>query len=379
MDKAFSALVKFHSKLFWHIKLPTIKKMKKWFTYSILIVFTFSGCSKSEDDYTPQPTSQALSIPPLFDQLLIDPLIPSDNPQTLEGVALGRKLFFDRLLSANNSQSCASCHDPKRAFTDIDRFSDGVDGIRGNRNSMPLFNLAWNFDEKFFWDGRSPGLEQQAFEPVTNPIEMHNTWTEAIASLQNTNDYPELFFEAFGTRTIDSVLVTKAIAQFERTLISGDSKFDRHLMGAATLTPEEQNGFNVFMDEARGDCFHCHGSDKNPLWTDNAFHNNGLDEIFNDIGLEKVTGDPADRGKFRSPSLRNLKFTAPYMHDGRFATLDEVIDHYSEGLKNSPSIDPLMKKVAQGGVGLTDKDKADLKAFLLSLSDEKFVTNPAFQ
>jgi len=174
-------------------------------------------------------------------------------------------------------------------------------------------------------------------------------------------------------------LVTKAISQFERTLISGNSKFDAYLLGETTLTVQEQNGFNVFMDEAKGDCFHCHGSDNNPLWTDNAFHNNGLDESFTDLGLGNVSGDPADNGKFKSPSIRNLAFTAPYMHDGRFATLEEVINHYSEGLKASSTIDPLMKKVSQGGVGLSTQDKADLKAFLLSLSDIEFVNNPKFQ
>ena len=133
------------------------------------------------------------------------------------------------------------------------------------------------------------------------------------------------------------------------------------------------------MDEAKGDCFHCHGSNNNPLWTDNQFHNNGLDSSFTDLGLGTVTGDPADYGKFKSPSLRNLKFTAPYMHDGRFATLEEVINHYSEGLQASPTIDPLMKKVNQGGVNLTLKDKADLKAFLLTLSDEEFINNQDFK
>ena len=161
----------------------------------------------------------------------------------------------------------------------------------------------------------------------------------------------------------------------KRTLISANSKFDKFLLGELNLSPEELNGFNVFMDEAKGDCFHCHGSDKNPLWTDNIFHNNGLDETFADLGLGSVTGDPADNGKFKSPSLRNLKFTAPYMHDGRFASIDDVINHYSHGLKNSSTIDPLMKKVEQGGVGLTDKDKADLKTFLLTLSDYDFINN----
>ncbi|MFT5673362.1 MAG: cytochrome c peroxidase, partial [Polaribacter sp.] len=142
---------------------------------------------------------------------------------------------------------------------------------------------------------------------------------------------------------------------------------------------EEQNGFDVFMDESKGDCFHCHGGDNNPIWSDNKFHNNGLDTTFTDLGLGQVTGDPNDNGKFKSPSIRNLDFTAPYMHDGRFATLEEVINHYSEGLKKSPTIDPLMKRVNEGGVHLSTKEKADLKAFLHTLSDYGFISNPAFQ
>lgn len=332
--------------------------------------------SKEEEIYTPIPYN--LEIPALFADKLIAPIIPENNPLTEEGVALGKKLFFDKTLSGDNTQSCASCHNPKKAFTDETRFSDGIDGNFGTRNSMPLFNLAWNFDERFTWDGKDFSLEKQAFEPVSNPIEMHADWKIVIKKLQENSEYPDLFLRAFGTSTIDSVLVTKAIAQFERTLISANSKFDKYLLGTATLTPEEQNGFNIFMDEAKGDCFHCHGSNNNPLWTDNKFHNNGLDATFTDLGLGKVTGDPNDNGKFKSPSIRNLKFTAPYMHDGRFATLDEVINHYSEGLQKSSTIDPLMKKVNQGGVNLSSKDKADLKAFLLSLSDDAFINNTNF-
>lgn len=207
---------------------------------------------------------------------------------------------------------------------------------------------------------------------------MKSSWTQLEQELQEHPEYPTLFQQAFGTIIIDSTLVTKAIAQFERTLISSNSKFDKYLLGETELTQQELNGFNVFMDENKGDCFHCHGSNKNPLWTDNIFHNNGLDKTFLDLGLGAVTGDPADNGKFKSPSLRNLAFTAPYMHDGRFSTLEEVINHYSEGLKNSQTIDPLMKKVALGGVGLTNQDKADLKAFLLSLSDYEFINNSNF-
>ena len=223
------------------------------------------------------------------------------------------------------------------------------------------------------------GLERQALEPVKNPIEMHSNWTNVAEKLQQDPEYPTLFLRAFGTTTIDSSLVTKAIAQFERILISGNAKFDQYLLGNATLSLEELNGFTIFMDEEKGDCFHCHGSDNNPLWTDNGFHNNGLDSTFDDLGFGAVTGDPNDNGTFRSPSLRNLNFTAPYMHDGRFATLEEVINHYSEGLQFSSTIDPLMKKVNQGGVQLTPQEKLDLKAFLLTLTDPEFINNPDFR
>ena len=348
----------------------------------ICCILLFAACSGSgggeeESPYTPIPVQ--MSVPPLFQQRLIAPVIPADNPLTEEGIALGKKLFFDPRLSGNNTQACASCHDPGRAFTDNDRFSEGIDDILGTRNSMPLFNLAWNFSDRFAWDGKELGLERQALEPVKNPIEMHSNWKDVAQKLQQDAEYPDLFLQAFGTATIDSTLVAKAIAQFERILISGNSKFDQYLLGNVQLSPEELNGFQVFMDEDRGDCFHCHGSDNNPLWTDNDFHNNGLDTMFADLGLGAVTGDSNDNGKFRSPSLRNLEFTAPYMHDGRFATLEEVIDHYSEGLKISETIDPLMKKAQQGGVQLTPKDKADLKAFLLTLSDHNFVNNPDFR
>ena len=346
--------------------------MRLWKLHIILILLACFSCeNESVDQYVPTPYQ--LEIPKLFQDNILAPVIPVDNPMTVEGVALGKKLFFDPILSGDNTQSCADCHAPENAFSDTRKFSDGINGEFGNRNTMPLFNLAWNYDEKFFWDGNTFSLEHQALVPVADPIEMNSTWLDVELKLQQHNEYPDLFEAAFGTTKIDSNLVTKAIAQFERTLISANSKFDQYLLGQTNLTPEELNGFNIFMDEARGDCFHCHGSDKNPLWTDNAFHNNGLDDTFTDLGLGAVTGDPADNGKFKSPSLRNLAFTAPYMHDGRFATLDDVINHYSEGLKNSSTIDPLMKKVNQGGVQLTTEDKAHLKAFLLSLSDTEFV------
>ncbi|WGD35608.1 cytochrome c peroxidase [Olleya sp. YS] len=354
--------------------------MRYWITLCSIILVVLS-CSKtdetSQNAYVPIPYQ--LEIPPLFEEKLIDPIIPINNPLTVEGVSLGKRLFFDNILSIDNSKACASCHLPQNAFSDPNQLSIGVSGGLGSRNSMPLFNLAWNFDDKYFWDGHALGLEQQALEPVIDPNELGNLdWSTVEQKLNNHPEYPTLFNQAFGTSTITKELVSKAIAQFERIIISANSKFDKFLNGQATLTPQEQNGFDVFMDEERGDCFHCHGNPNNPLWTDNQFHNNGLDASFTDLGLGQVTGNPNDNGKFRSPSLRNLAYTAPYMHDGRFTTLDQVIEQYSTGLKASSTIDPLMKKVDQGGVNLSNQDKADLKAFLLTLSDPSFINNPAF-
>jgi len=338
----------------------------------------FLNCS-SDDKTGYEPTSAPLEIPQLFSDNILSPIIPTDNPQTVEGIALGKKLFFDKILSSNGTQACASCHSPQNAFTDNMPTSDGVDGDFGSRNSMPLFNLAWNFGERFTWDGKELSLERQALEPVQNPVELHSDWDNVVDRLQSHPEYPELFRLAFKSSTITKELTTKAIAQFERTLISANSKFDRYSLGEISLTTQELNGLDIFLREDKGDCFHCHGNPNNPLWTDNSFHNNGLDSTFQDLGLGAITGDPNDNGKFKTPSLRNLGFTAPYMHDGRFATLDEVINHYSEGLQNSSTIDPLMKKVDEGGVQLSQQEKEDLKAFLHTLNDDSFINNLNFQ
>ena len=319
------------------------------------------------------PTPYQLQIPATFSRFLPPPVFPVDNPMTVEGVNLGKKIFFDKNLSADMTQACASCHLPSQSFDDTNRFSIGIDGIAGTRNAMPLFNHAWNTNGKFFWDGRAAGLEEQAFEPVINPIEMHDTWPNVVSKLQSDGQYPSLFQAAFGTKTIDSVLVSKAIAQYERTLISGNSRFDQYLLRQIALSPSELNGFSLFMSESGADCFHCHGDANNPLWTDNLFHDNGLDAVYIDLGLGAITGNPSDNGKFKTPSLRNLAFTPPYMHDGRFKTLDEVINHYSDSLRASPNISPLLKNVSAGGVRLTNQEKADLKAFLLTLTDSSFV------
>lgn len=350
-----------------------------WFkkiSFFLLALVSFSCSDEPLEGYnvTPNP----LNIPELFSNTIIPPVIPLNNPQTIQGVALGKKLFFDPILSSDNMVSCATCHAPSLAFTDARINSIGVNGAIGQRNSMPLFNLAWNYDERFAWDGKELSLERQVFEPVRNPEEMNSNWAQLVNELQNHPEYPQLFNEAFGTANIDSVLVAQAIAQFERTLISAGSKFDRYSLGLEELTEQELSGLDVFLSEEKGDCFHCHGNPNNPLWTNNSFHNNALDANFTDLGLGAVTGDPSDNGKFKTPSLRNLSFTAPYMHDGRFQTIDQVIEFYSTGLQNSPTVDPLMKKVDEGGVNLTTQQKEDLKAFLLTLNDESFVNNPDF-
>ena len=367
--------------------------MNKFLFAFIAVVFIVASCKKEDPkENTPDPnwpcglpTQFELVLPANFEALIPPMNIPDGNAITVEGVELGRKLFFEELLSGDGTQSCASCHAPAFAFTDNElQFSIGIDGIEGNRNSMPVFNIGYHNDG-MFWDGRAASVEDQAFGPVVNPIELNETWPNVVAKLLSDPEYPDLFCEAFGIADIDSVLVVKAIAQFERTMISGNSKFDkfqRTILGLSSegvsLSPMEAAGFVVFMDEDRGDCFHCHGDGNNPLWTDNIFHNNGLDATFTDPGLGAINGDPNDIGLFKTPSLRNLAYSAPYMHDGRFATLEEVIEHYSTGLVHSTTIDPLMKNVDDGGAHLTPPDKEALKAFLLSLSDDSFITNPNF-
>ena len=337
------------------------------------VVFLLVAACKKDESEDPEdtgwnPTDYNLVIPDGYP----DMEIPENNPMTVEGVELGRRLFFDPILSANNTQSCASCHIQDLSFAENRQFSIGIDGIEGSRNAMSLINAGWF--RSMNWDGSATTLEEQAFEPVTNPVEMHNTWPDAVAALKNHPDYPDWFYDAFGTRDFDSAHVVRALAQFERTLISSDSKWDRYLRGEVQLSVAETKGFEIFFTE-KGDCFHCHST---ILFTDNEFHNNGLDSVFTDTGLNEVTGDPNDIGKFKTPTLRNVVYTSPYMHDGRFETLEEVIDFYSEGLKFSPTIDPLMKNVNQGGVQLTQEEKENLIAFIKTLTDTTFINNPDF-
>jgi cytochrome c peroxidase len=252
---------------------------------------------------------------------------------------------------------------------------------------LPLINLVWN-TTGFDWNGyvsqSNPDPYARQIEDivrmaVTSPYEMCSDTTRVVYLISTIPGYPELFEKAFGSKKVTFVNISRAVAQFVRTLISAESKFDRFLRGEVQLSSSELNGYVLFMTEEGADCFHCHGGDGNPLFSTGLFYNNGKDSVFTDpYDRFSVTGSAADIGAYKAPTLRNLAFTAPYMHDGRFKTIDEVIGFYSEGLVWSPSINVLMHHITTGGIRLTPSEKADLKAFLLTLSDSSFIVNPAF-
>ena len=354
-----------------------------------------SQCKPDDKPTPPEPYQDApytLTIPKGFPP----PVVSTDNPLTVHGVELGRKLFYDPILSGDNTQACASCHSQSTSFTDApNKFSKGIDGLEGNKNSMAIINMAWNRD--FFWDGRSTSLEKQALEPVRNPIEMHESWSNAIKKLAADPSYTTLFSKAFGTDKPDSTLAARAMAQFMKTIVVSESKFQKFLRKEVLLTTAEQRGYAIFLSEQGGDCFHCHMV-YDALFTDNyvsdpvqRFHNNGLDaEPAAGVltGRALITNDPADIGKFKTPTLLNIALTPPYMHDGRFNTLEEVVEFYNSGVHDVRNLDPNMNlkptatnRTFENGLRklhLTQQQKDDLVAFLKTLTDESIATNPAY-
>ena len=337
----------------------------------IILVFVFFSCRKKvEVEYIYNPTHVTIDLPANFPPMEI----PEDNPLTQEGILLGRHLFWETRLSGDNSMACANCHLPEHAFSDPNSLSSGINGDLGKRNSMVLQNLAWAND--FFWDGRTITLEEQVILPVIDSTEMASSWIDFFEKIKNDNLYTELFFNAFNTLDPDSTHAAKAIAQFLRTMVSSNSKYDKVLRNEAVFTPDESAGFDSFNSLTGGDCFHCHGG---ILGTDFSYKNNGLDLSPVDTGRGLVTGQQTDYFKFKVPSIRNIEFSGPFMHDGRFETLDEVIQFYSlEIHANSPNIDPLIEFASQGGVQLNPQERLELKAFLLTLSDHEFINNPDF-
>lgn len=362
-------------------------KMKRIFSIGLLILaslITFTYCVKTDDDNPGtsfQPTYYDLEIPPGFPTKVN---IPEDNPMTLEGVELGRYLFYDTRLAGRAEEdkymSCSSCHKQENSFViGLPRPHPlGLDGDSTHHGMLPLINLVWN-PGTFGWNGSVKSIEEDILLVITDPTEFNSTFEKVEITIAGIPGYPELFEKAFGTRDVTVDRIAKAIAQFVRTLVSADSRFDRYLRGELQLTQAELHGFVLFTTEEGADCFHCHGAAANPLFTTNLFYNNGKDSLFTDSGDRySITGDPMDKGAYKASTLRNIEYTAPYMHDGRFESLEEVVDFYAHELVWSPSINPLMHHISNGGNQLTHSEKEDLLAFLHALSDTSFIANPAF-
>jgi cytochrome c peroxidase len=313
------------------------------------------------------------------------PSIAPDNQLTVQGVKLGRMLFYEKRLSRDGSMSCASCHRQEHAFSDTSLFSEGVRGKLGKRQAMAVFNMAWN-DNEFFWDGRAHLLRDQSLKPIQDSLEMDETLENVIQKLEADQLYKDQFMRAFGSEEITEAKMALAMEQFMNSIVSVESKYDRYLRGEVTLDTNEERGRVLFFSEfnpgfpqlSGADCQHCH-SGRN--FENDRYMNNGLDtdaEI-SDNGRMDVTGRASDKGKFKVTSLRNVAITPPYMHDGRFQTLEEVVDHYNSGLKNSSTLDPtLLYPINSGGLQLSEEDKRDLVAFLKTLTDEVLPNNPEY-
>lgn len=323
----------------------------------LLLAAVAGGCSGVSEG----PDDSGGNLPPAgFPEMIV----PADNPTTEAKALLGRHLFYDTRFSRDFSTSCGSCHLQEHAFSDTLSFSRGVEGRTGTRNAPSLTNVGYN--TSFLWEGGVPTLEQQAIVPVLHPDEMDMHTDTLVARLESEPVYAPLFRNAWGDGAITIERITKSLAAFQRTLVSGDAPYDRYRLGdASAMTDAAKRGEELFFNET-GDCFHCHGGYN---FTDNDFHNNGLAATA-DEGRFGVTQRGLDRGKFKTPTLRNIAVTAPYMHDGRFATLEDVLDHYNAGGEGHPNSDPLMRPL-----GLTDGEKRDLIEFLKGLTDEKFRTD----
>ncbi len=310
-----------------------------------------------------------LNMPEGFPQ----PYIPEDNTLTYARIELGKKLFYDTLLSSDRSVSCDSCHLQTMGFTDGKPVSIGVNQRVSDRNGMPLINLAWS--NAFFWDGGVSSLELQVLKPLTSPNEMNLPVQEAVTRLNADKSYKKLFKKAYGTDP-DASSLFKAIAAFERTLISADTKFDAYFYkkDPSAFNESELRGYKLFFG---GDKVHCGSCHSGINLTNNTFQNNGLYMEYSDQGRYRITGKESDKGKFKVPTLRNIALTAPYMHDGSLKTLEDVIDHYNTGGISHPNKSEHVH--IHKGMKLNVQDKKDLVSFLHTLTDMAFITNKAFR
>ncbi len=293
----------------------------------------------------------------------------SKNPLTKEKIELGRTLFYDPILSRNNSTSCNSCHSSYTAFAHVDHaLSHGIDNKIGTRNAPALTNLAWQ--KTFMWDGAVNHLDMQPLAPISNASEMDSKIDSVVKKLQQTQNYPSLFYKAFDDSIITGEHTLKVISQFMLTLISANSKYDSVMRKQTQFTVQENNGYKLF----KQNCSSCHTE---PLFTNLQFENNGLpvDTTLHDYGRTSVTKNPTDSLKFKVPTLRNIEFSFPYMHDGRFKHLSDVLNHYITGIQQSNTLSEKLKKP----IVLTSNEKVDLTAFLLTLTDQEFLHDRRFR
>lgn len=352
-----------------NFKFRSVRFCMLWI-FAALVCSVFTGC---KDDFEGEAyiADQAydLEIPADFPALAFD---RDKNPVTVNGVALGKKLFYEGRLSRNNSISCGFCHIQENAFTHHGHpVSHGIDNRLGIRNASPIQNMA--FLRNYTWDGVSHNLDERSLVPITTDFEMDSSMPEVVGKLNADANYKKLFKAAFGDENITGERVLKAISQFMATMVSADSKYDRVLKGKTAFTAEENEGYKLF----RTNCASCHSG---ALFTDESFRNTGMyyNAQYNDRGRYRVTLDWNDNMKFRVPSLRNVEYTAPYMHDGRFTTLEAVLNFYSDLVENQPNLDPLLKKDGHVGIRMNPSEKQYIIAFLKTLSDQNFITNKAF-
>lgn len=354
------------------------------FSCAVIVLFVFVSCKKEIEISPVEYDDTPYSLKYINNTLPI-PNLPNDNPMTVQKVILGKMLFYENLLSLDNSINCSSCHKQTTGFSDANQFSIGVGGALGGRQAMPIFNMAWHENE-FFWDGRAHLLRHQSIMPIENPLEMKETLDNVITKLIAIKEYRDQFKRAFGTNEITSERISFALENFMLSIVSEDSKFDKYLAGSATLSASEERGrvlfygeYNEFFPSTSGaDCAHCHSGNN---FENDLYMNNGLDTDaqFIDFGRENATNMATDRAKFKVPSLRNIEVTGPYMHDGRFTTLEEVVEHYNSGVQNSSTVNPALLGTTSTGLMLDAQEKIDLVNFLKTLTDNTFLNNPEYQ